>query len=164
MIHDFKEAMGSYPTGVTVVTAKTAEGKPVGMTVNSFTSVSIEPLLVSWSIDKRSGSLEFFMDANRFAVNILAADQADVCWTFASRDETDRFDKTEWTDTDYDLPVIDGAFAQFECRKVQQIEAGDHYILIGEVQKITKNDKEPLLYYKREIGPIEEIVEKLKDA
>ena len=84
-IESFKTAMGNYPTGVTVVTALDQQGKPMGMTVNSFASVSLDPLLVLWSIDKKAFLYEEFLKADKFVVNILAEDQSDLCNLFASR-------------------------------------------------------------------------------
>lgn len=150
----FKEVMGNYPSGVTVVTTVDAVGQPIGLTANSFVSVSINPLLVLWCIDKRSGSLEAFEQSDYFAVNILAADQETACWTFASRTEPDRFAKCHWKWSEKKMPLLDDSFATFECEKDQVIDAGDHYILIGKVIDIEKNDKEPMLYFRRKIGAV----------
>lgn len=81
----FKEVMGNYPSGVTVITTVDGNNQPIGLTANSFVSVSIEPLLILWCIDKRSGSYAAFDTNDHFVVNILAADQAEVCWAFASK-------------------------------------------------------------------------------
>ena len=150
----FKEVMGSYPSGVTVVTTVNKDQQPVGLTANSFVSVSINPLLILWCIDKKSGSYAAFDEANHFAVNILAAEQADICWAFASRTEPDRFSKCSWEMTDSNVPIIKEAFANLVCKKHQVVDAGDHYILIGEVIDIEKNDHEPMLYYRRKIGAV----------
>jgi len=150
----FKEVMGNYPSGVTVVTTVDADGQPVGLTANSFVSVSIEPLLVLWCIDKRSGSLQAFEQSDYFAVNILAADQDTACWTFASRTEPDRFSKYDWKWSDKKVPLLEGSFATFECEKHQVVDAGDHYILIGKVIEIEKSNQEPMLYFRRKIGAV----------
>lgn len=149
----FKEIMGSYPTGVTIVTTMD-ENIPIGLTVNSFASVSIEPLMVLWCINKRANSYEIFKRANNFAVNILAGDQKDECFVFASSKEKDRFSKTNWELSSNNLPILDGTFGIFECKKVNQIDAGDHLILIGEVINLTKNEKDPMLYFRRDVGSI----------
>jgi flavin reductase (DIM6/NTAB) family NADH-FMN oxidoreductase RutF len=148
----FKEIMGSYPTGVTVVTTTDSENQPVGLTVNSFASVSLDPLLVLWSIDKNSGSYEVFKQTNRFAINILAGDQKEVCWSFAGRSEADRFEKNSWQMSDNQLPILKNTFAVFECEKFQAIDAGDHDILIGKVIALQKSEKDPMLYYQRNVG------------
>jgi flavin reductase (DIM6/NTAB) family NADH-FMN oxidoreductase RutF len=150
----FKEIMGSYPTGVTVVTTLDGNHKPIGLTVNSFASVSIDPLLVLWSIDKNAGSCGVFQKAEKFAVNILAGDQQEVCWTFASKSEQDRFSKHPWALSKNNLPVLENVFATFECKKIQQIDAGDHYILLGEVIDLNKNEQEPMLYFRRKVGNV----------
>ncbi|SDH27094.1 NADH-FMN oxidoreductase RutF, flavin reductase (DIM6/NTAB) family [Alteribacillus persepolensis] len=150
----FKEALGNYPTGVTVVTTNTQQGEPVGLTVNSFASVSIDPLMVLWSIDHGVSSLEEFQKADGFAVHILAGEQQELCKTFASKHE-DRFSTCEWNNSENNLPVIKDAFAVLQCKTFKQVEAGDHTILIGEVQDIeVDSEKDPMLYHRRKFGPI----------
>jgi flavin reductase (DIM6/NTAB) family NADH-FMN oxidoreductase RutF len=149
----FKQIMGSYPTGVTVITTVDDHGKPYGLTVNSFASVSLDPILVSWCIDLKSSSLEAFKEADSFAVHVLAAEQEEVCWAFAGKDP-DRFSKVNWTLSDNNLPVIPGSFGIMECKKVQQIDAGDHIVFIGEVVNIENENKEPMLYFRRKVGMV----------
>lgn len=152
----YKEVMGSYPTGVTIMTTIDSDSNPVGLTVNSFASVSLDPLMVLWCIDKRSGSLDSFKNAEKFAVNILSADQKEACWTFASSKEKNRFAKISWELSDNKLPIIEGVFGAFECKKVNEIDAGDHIIFLGEVINIQKNDFDPMLYYRRNVGAVPE--------
>ena len=154
-VASFKEAMGNYPTGVTVVTAYDADKKPMGLTVNSFASVSLEPLLILWSIDKRVSTYSDFLSTEKFSVNILAEDQSDLCTLFSSR-VADRFSQCDWKESDLQLPVLSNTLAVLQCKTVQQIEAGDHTILIGEVLDIQNESKEPLLYHRRNIGAIPE--------
>jgi flavin reductase (DIM6/NTAB) family NADH-FMN oxidoreductase RutF len=149
----FKQIMGSYPTGVTIVTATDAEGNPGGLTVNSFASVSLDPLLVLWCIDRRSTSLEIFQKSKGFAVHVLGSDQAELCWAFAGKDP-DRFSKATWAMSKNNLPVISDSLGVLECKTVQQIDAGDHVIFIGEVKNIDKQEKEPMLYFRRNVGMI----------
>ncbi len=150
----FKEVMGSYPSGVTVITTVDANNQPVGLTANSFVSVSIDPLLILWSIDKKAGSYTAFDQSDHFVVNILSADQQDICWAFASKTELDRFSKCEWQMSENNVPVIKSAFANLECKKHQVVDAGDHYIFIGQVVNIQKNNQEPMLYFRRNVGPV----------
>jgi flavin reductase (DIM6/NTAB) family NADH-FMN oxidoreductase RutF len=89
-VDTFKQIMGEYPTGVTIVTTMDAQGTPVGLTVNSFASVSLDPLIVLWSIDKKVSSLDAFMMAEKFVVHTLSTDRTDACWAFAGK-EADRF-------------------------------------------------------------------------
>ncbi|RHW35697.1 flavin reductase [Neobacillus notoginsengisoli] len=152
-VSKFKEVMGNYPTGVTVVTTVDETNTPVGLTVNSFASVSLEPLLILWSIDKRVSSHDLFTATDKFAVNILAADQGDVCSLFAMKG-TDRFANCEWNLSKHSLPVLGGTAGVFQCHTFKTVDAGDHTILIGKVIDIESNHKEPLLYHKRTFGKI----------
>lgn len=148
----FKLALGNYPTGVTVVTTS-HETKPIGLTVNSFASVSIDPLLILWSLDKKSQLHSYFTNASHFAVNILASDQEQLCTLFASK-IPDRFAQAQWSTSSLGLPILHDTAAILQCKTFQQIDAGDHTIFIGQVQDITNAQKEPLLYHRRHIGQI----------
>lgn len=152
-ITQFKNVMGNYPTGVTVVTTYSSNGEPIGLTVNSFASVSLEPTLILWSIDKKASTHDDFRQCERFAVNILAADQGDLCNLFATRG-VDRFDGSHWEKSELGLPVLLNTAATLQCKNVQQIDAGDHTTLIGEVIEIVDGQKDPLLYHRRNIGAI----------
>ncbi len=152
-VSKFKEVMGNYPTGVTVVTMVDDAGTPLGLTVNSFASVSINPLLILWSIDKNVSSYEPFIKTSHFAVNILASDQSDLCMLFATKG-TDRFGNCEWQHSEHNLPILAGVAGVLQCKTVQTIDAGDHTILIGEVLEIQSDDKAPLLYHRRNMGQI----------
>ncbi|WP_420491843.1 flavin reductase family protein [Neobacillus niacini] len=147
--------MGNYPTGVTVVTTTDSDGNPVGLTVNSFASVSLDPLLVLWSIDHGVSTIKTFTEQGKFAVHILAGDQQELCKTFASKN-VDRFSRCKWDFSKNELPIIEGAFAVLECNTFKTVEAGDHTILIGEVTNIQIDKKDPMLYHRRQFGPIPE--------
>lgn len=150
----FKDVMGNYPTGVTIVTSKNEEGQPIGLTVNSFASVSLDPMLILWSIDHKVSSLEAFKKAPGFAVHVLAGDQQELCRTFASKN-TERFENTEWSISNHNLPVLANTFGVLQCKTFKQVEAGDHTILIGEVVDIQiDKEREPMLYHRRKFGPI----------
>lgn len=148
----YKQAMGNYPTGVTVVTAIDENGDPIGLTVNSFASVSIDPLLVLWSIDENVSTYATFKEIDAFAVNILASDQKDLAFLFASK-EQDRFLNCDWTMSDNGLPILTGALATLQCKTHNHIEIGDHTTLFGEVTDIHLEDSDPLLYHRRKIAP-----------
>src|SRR5690625_2450418 len=154
----FKNIMRNYPTGVTIITTLDNEHNPTGLTANSFASVSIDPLMILWCIDKRSNSYEVFKNCKRFAVNILSGNQKEECNVFASRKVKDRFSKVDWNLSDYDLPIIENAFAELECDKVDQIDAGDHLILIGKVLDLKESDHIPMLYHNRNLGPVPESI------
>ena len=140
-----RTAFGSYMTGVTVVTAMSPDSVPVGFTANSFTSVSLDPPLLLVCPAKRLSSYDLFHSCTRFAVNILADDQAAISTLFASRTE-DRFGQVNWAQDAWGSPLIEGATAQFSCRVHNRVEAGDHDILIGEVLDFDSNDKPGLGY------------------
>src|SRR5690625_4253010 len=101
----FKEVMGNYPTGVSVVTAFDEEAEPVGLTVNSFASVSLEPLLILWSIDNSVSSYDQFIKTDKFAINILAEDQNDLSMLFATKN-ADRFNQCSWKKSQLNLPIL----------------------------------------------------------
>ena len=150
----FKQIMGNYPTVVTILTTTNEDGTPVGLTVNSFASVSLDPLMVLWSIDHKVSSLEAFTKGGKFAVHVLAGEQQELCKTFASKVE-DRFADCKWELSENGLPIIDGAFGVFECKTFQTVEAGDHTILIGEVIDLQADTtKEPMLYHRRCFGSV----------
>lgn len=148
----FKEIMGGYPTGVTIITSTNEKNEPIGMTINSFTSVSLDPLMVLWCIDKGASNFNGFITSNKFAVNILAGNQKDLCWLFANKNEKNRFTKANWQFSENGLPILDDVYAVLECQKVQEIDSGDHFILVGEVVDLRKNDVEAMLYYRRTVG------------
>ncbi|MEH7125122.1 flavin reductase family protein [Bacillus sp. JJ1773] len=150
----FKQIMGSYPTGVTIVTTTNENGMPVGLTVNSFASVSLDPPMLLWSIDHGVSSLKEFTEGGKFAVHVLAAEQRELCKVFASKHE-DRFSTCEWSLSENGLPIIENVVGVFECKTFKAIEAGDHTVLIGEVMDIkVEKEKDPMLYHRRVFGPI----------
>ena len=129
----FRAALGSFATGVTVITTRASDGTPVGLTVNSFNSVSLDPPLLLVSIAKTSSNYATFAAAKGFAVNILAEGQKDVSNTFA-RPVEDRFATVKWQPGPHGAPVLADVSAWFDCSLHQMIEAGDHAILIGRVE------------------------------
>ncbi|WP_460136791.1 p-hydroxyphenylacetate 3-hydroxylase reductase component [Pseudomonas sp. S1_E04] len=142
----FRRALGNFATGVTVVTAADASGRRVGVTANSFNSVSLDPPLVLWSLDKRSNSHEVFEQASHFAVNVLAADQIDLSNNFA-RPRDDRFAEIEYQPGEGGAPVFADCSARFHCENYQQVDGGDHWIMIGKVVAFDDFGRAPLLYH-----------------
>lgn len=142
---DFRNALGSFATGVTVVTTQDASGKYAGVTANSFNSVSLDPPLVLWSIDKTSTSYETFSVAKYWNVHILAADQENLSNTFAQRGG-DKFEGVASTLSDNAAPVLEGCVAVFECEIEHQYPGGDHIILVGRVLNYRNEKKAPLVY------------------
>ncbi|MFL4491242.1 flavin reductase [Streptomyces sp. VTCC 41912] len=141
-----RRALGQYATGVTVVTARAPDGRNVGMTANSFTSVSLNPPLVLWCPGKNSPSLPDFTDASHFAVHVLAADQHHLSRQFATP-AADKFRGTPTTPGIAGTPLLDGAVARFQCRTVQRLDAGDHVIFLGEVEEYEADGGTPLVFH-----------------
>ncbi len=141
----FRRALGNFATGVTIMTAA-VDGRKVGVTANSFNSVSLDPALILWSIDKRSTSYEVFNDASHFAVNILAADQIDLSNQFA-RPKDDKFVGIECEEGAGGAPLFSDCAARFQCAMHQQVDGGDHWILIGKVIAFDDFGRSPLLYH-----------------
>ncbi len=129
---EYRAALGQFATGVTIVTAVDAQGKLVGLTANSFNSVSLSPPLVLWSLGRQSSSMAGFLSATAYAINVLAADQRTLAERFASKG-IDRFDGVNWHAGLTGAPVIEGAVAVFECNHRSQHDEGDHIIFVGEV-------------------------------
>ena len=131
----FRRACGQFLTGVTIVTARDAHDAPVGVTVNSFTSVSLDPPLVLVSLDKRLGSYQAFTGAANFAIHVLSTDAAHVSSRFARRG-ADKFGGLAWRNGRANVPVLAEYLAVFECSVAQQVDAGDHTLLIGRVEAL----------------------------
>lgn len=140
-----RTALGRFTTGVTIVTCTDAAGEPVGLTVNSFSSLSLEPPLVLWSLRRESPSAAVFSAARHFAVNVLAESQVGVSRRFAAR-RADRFAEGEWTRGLHGLPVLAGAAAVFECESASAQVAGDHLLFIGRVLACSDSAVAPLLF------------------
>ena len=142
-----RRAFGAFATGVTVVTTVDAQGRRWGMTANSFTSVSLDPPLVIWSQSRTAGSHAAFLDAGRFAINLLGEDQIDVSRRFAgSTPATDRFDGLSVRDGIGGVPLIDGCVACFECETEAIHPGGDHVVFVGRVLRHERHPGAPLAY------------------
>jgi 3-hydroxy-9,10-secoandrosta-1,3,5(10)-triene-9,17-dione monooxygenase reductase component len=128
----FRTAMGSYGTGVAIVTACDRAGTKIGMTINSFASVSLKPPLILWSVQNDSASSQGFREADYFAVTVLSAEQQALASQFA-RTADDKFSDTPFVLNDRGVPLLNGGISQFECRTYARYPGGDHDILVGEV-------------------------------
>lgn len=140
-----RNALGRFTTGVTIVTCCDAQGQFVGLTANSFNSLSVDPPLVLWSLRSVSPSVAAFEAAPRFAVNVLAEAQVDLSRRFASKAE-DRFAEGAWALGEHGAPVLAGSAAVFECELVSQQVAGDHRLFIGRVLACTESALPPLVF------------------
>lgn len=143
----FRDALGHFATGVTIITAMGKDGTPVGVTVNSFNSASLDPPLVLWSLNRSSGTLPVFSEAGSFAVHVLSAEQIDLSNRFA-RPTNDKFDDLEYDEGVGGSPLLSGCAARFECRTMYQYEGGDHIIFVGEVQRFDHSGGDTLLFHK----------------
>jgi flavin reductase (DIM6/NTAB) family NADH-FMN oxidoreductase RutF len=142
-----RHAFASFATGVTVITTLDEHGAPVGMTANSFGSVSLDPPLVQWSLRINSGQHRSFVDASHFSVSVLASDQAHVATQFASR-APDRFAGIAITHPPGEPPLIQGALAYFVCKKIADYRVGDHELFIGEVLHASAHEGQALLFHR----------------
>jgi len=138
-------AMGRFATGVTIVTCRDAAGQPVGLTANSFASLSLDPPLVLWSLRSASASAAAFCQAGHFAVNVLADTQVDLSRRFASP-LPDKFAEGGWSDGLGGAPVLTGCAAVFECALDSQQVVGDHWLFIGRVLRLADLSVAPLLF------------------
>lgn len=142
----FRACLGQFATGVTVVTCRSSAGYRCGITANSFSSVSLEPPLILWNIAKASNSLQDFLAADHFAVHILTAAQESLSRHFARTDHT-LFDNVEYSDSEHGVPLLPGCLAVFECSTHRIVEAGDHHIILGHVDRFSWERAEPLLFF-----------------
>ena len=142
----FRDALGSFATGVTIATTLAPDGEPVGVTASSFNSVSLDPPLVLWSLAKSSHSRPAFCESGHFAVHVLSAAQEELSNRFARSGE-DKFSGVDWKEGQLGSPVLSQYAARFECRTRHQYEGGDHIIMVGEVVDFEARDEAPLLFH-----------------
>jgi flavin reductase (DIM6/NTAB) family NADH-FMN oxidoreductase RutF len=144
---EFREALGMFATGVTIVTARAADGSLVGLTANSFNSVSLAPPLVLWSLARGAASMAALSTGSHYAINILAASQRELAERFATKD-VDRWADVAFSEGVGGAPVLVGAAASFECFNRSRYDEGDHVIFVGEVERCTHNPgASPLLFH-----------------
>jgi len=148
-----RNAFGAFATGVTIVTTRTTSGVDIGITANSFSSVSLDPPMVLWSLAKSSASIDAFRTAQHFAVHILAADQDRLSGRFATRG-IDKFAGLELDRGSDDVPLLSGCTARFECRTTFQYEGGDHVIFVGEIVNLTHSEQPPLIFHGGRYGVV----------
>jgi crotonobetainyl-CoA:carnitine CoA-transferase CaiB-like acyl-CoA transferase len=144
---NLRNAFGAFATGVTVVTTREQNGTPRGFTANSFTSVSLDPPILLICIAKSALSQDVFANCTHFGINILAADQRETSNLFASR-SSDKFEKTDWFAGHEDVPILAGTVARFVCKRDKCIDAGDHFVLFGQVCEFKADEGIPLGYFK----------------
>lgn len=142
---EMRDVLSSFSTGVTIVTTSDARGAPVGMTASSFNSVSMEPPLILWSVAKSALSADAFRKASHFAVHVLAVDQVDLSNRFA-KSGADKFSGTDYRTDANGVPVLEGPAGRFDCRTWQVYEGGDHWIIVGEVEGVARENRDGLVF------------------
>jgi 3-hydroxy-9,10-secoandrosta-1,3,5(10)-triene-9,17-dione monooxygenase reductase component len=154
---NFRQVLGSYPTGVCAITAIGRDGMPFGMVIGSFTSVSLDPPLVGFLPDKGSSSWPLIEQAGHFCVNVLASDQQQVCRQLAAKGP-DKFSGVDYALSAHGHPVIAGSLARIDCDIHAVIDAGDHWFVLGKVLSLeaTRND-DPMLFHRGRYGGFAEI-------
>lgn len=149
----FRAVMACFPTGVTVVATRDAAGTPVGLTVNSFTSVSLDPPLVLVCIDRDANTHDQVVDAASFTVSILSVRQAEVAMRFAKRPSEGRFENVEWVAAPSGHPVLSDAAAWLDCVIEEVISAGDHSIVLARAVAVGLGEQPALLFHRGALGP-----------
>lgn len=154
----FRTVLGHFPTGVTIVSGLNGD-RPVGFTIGSFTSVSLDPPLVGFLPQKDSDTWQAMADGGSFCVNVLSRDQADLCWKFAKSDnEAARFDDVRWHAGPTGSPILDRAVAWIDCNVEEVYEMGDHYFVLGRVVALEADADQdgegpfPLLFFRGTLG------------
>lgn len=154
----FREVLGSYPTGVCVISALDAEGQPTGMVVGTFTSVSLDPPLVGFLPDKGSSSWPKIEETGHFCVNVLGSDQQQVCRQVAAKGP-DKFIDVKYELSANNLPIITDALANIECVLHSVTDAGDHWFVLGSVLSMkTARDADPMLFHRGRYGGFAELL------
>ena len=149
-----REVMSSYPTGVTIVAAQEGEGEPFGLTVNSFTSLSLDPPLVLVCIGHSSVSHDRLIASDAFSVSLLAGDQGAIAGRFARDPSEGRFDEIEWEAGSLGAPLIRGSMAWLECARYDVLAGGDHSILVGRVEHSVVTGRDALVYQRGRLSSL----------
>jgi 3-hydroxy-9,10-secoandrosta-1,3,5(10)-triene-9,17-dione monooxygenase reductase component len=148
----FRQTLGHFPTGVTIVTGLDASGAPQGLTIGSFTSVSLDPALVGFLPGRSSVSWDAIAPTGAFCVNILAADQAELCWKFA-RESDGRFDGIEWTAAASGSPILPGVVGWIDCTVESTYDMGDHWFVLGAVNELIHHDADDaMVFFRGKVG------------
>lgn len=145
----FRDALGRFATGITVITCDSSAG-PLGITANSFSSVSLDPALVLWSPAKASKRYDAFVSAKHFAIHIMSDKQSDICSGFAGNGFA--FEGYDWHNGPNDVPLISHCLSRFECTQEAVHDAGDHSIIVGRVTRVSTQAGDPLMFYSGNYG------------
>lgn len=159
-----RDVLGNFPTSVVAVTTTAADGVPVGMVVGSFTSVSLDPPLVSFLVDRSSSTLPKILEAGRFCANALASDQEWLCRQMAKKG-ADRFTGVSWEQSAHHNPIIDGVVAWVDCTIDKTVELGDHFLVVGLIGDLNvASVKRPLLFFRGGYGDYTSTAQLLLDS
>lgn len=150
----FRDVMGHFASGVTVVTTRDADGRAVGFTASAVASLSLDPLLLLVCVGRSGETLAHLEGAGSFVVNVLAAEQEELAIRFAGRDREDRFTGLEWASAATGSPVLTDALAWLDCRVHEVLDGGDHAIVVGRVEACAARPGEPLVYYRGRLGAL----------
>jgi 3-hydroxy-9,10-secoandrosta-1,3,5(10)-triene-9,17-dione monooxygenase reductase component len=150
----YRQVLGHFPTGITIVTGLDAAGLPHGLTIGSFTSVSLVPPLVGFLPMLTTERWQTIAPSGTFCVNVLGIEHADLCWRFARSGDDDRFDDVEWAPAPSGSPVIAGVVAWIDCKVEFVHEIGDHYFVVGRITDLahTVGDFKPLVFCRGKLG------------
>jgi 3-hydroxy-9,10-secoandrosta-1,3,5(10)-triene-9,17-dione monooxygenase reductase component len=151
---EFRNTLGTFATGVTIITVKDEKGEYIGLTANAFSSLSLDPPLILVCIDKKSYSLPAFEKGRPFVVNILSVEQETDCWTFAKKG-ADKFANAQYELSSDGVPILKENLSSLICNVHEVLEGGDHIIVTGLVKEIARNEeKNPLIFYSGKICSI----------
>ena len=142
-----RSALSRFATGITVVTVTDESGKLYGVTVNSFSSLSLDPALIIFALGDATHALDAYLSADRYMINVLSSHQQHVSDNFAIPGEFNRFESISYILSDQGLAMLDGSLARFHCRKYKVERIGDHWLLLGQVHRFEEFQGEPLIYY-----------------
>lgn len=159
----FRNALGQFPTGVAIVTTLSPDGEPIGVTVNSFSSVSLEPAMILWCLDKKAYSLAAFKLAKRFAVHVLTENQESLSNHFA-RSSTEKFANLDLQSGLGDVPLLPDCAAVFECTTEHCYDGGDHLIFVGRVGRFDVAAELPLVFHRGKYSQLSSLSDSLKAA
>ncbi len=145
-----RETLGCFPTGVAVATTLATDGTPTGLTINSFSSVSMDPPLILWSLANTAPSFDAFMTHGAFTINILDSDQDQLCCQF-SKPSLDKFSGVKWHAGHKGTPVLDDVLVTLECDTYHTVEGGDHEVFLGQVKRMGRREAQPLVFYRGQL-------------
>lgn len=145
----FRQALGHFPTGVAIVTTRAADGRAVGLTINSFSSLSLDPPLILWSLVNHSPNLDSFERCRHFVINVLSQAQVDAALGFANPQVKDKFELASHHEGEEGVPVLDGCVATFVCENYLRHEGGDHTLFMGKVVRhAVRTELEPAVFHR----------------